>query len=432
MNNPPSVTEIIKLLRKEAPTELPNALLAQEARKIQKNKLKLGPLVFNNLPTSRRSVINGTGILLHTNLGRAPLGQAVIDRINNVLAGYTNLEMDLQTGERGGRTAYLDVLFECLNQKYKPVWVNNNAAAVLLCLSTLKKTTGLTRMIISRGELVEIGGGFRVPEIMKEAGFDLIEVGTTNKTRLEDYKNALSEAPGVICCVHPSNFVMQGFVESVEPKNLIPLCSEFKVPLLYDAGTLDADEIRKLPDGFDFVSISTDKTLGGPQGGLIMAKPDVYKSLLKNPLYRALRLDKLSLTALEVTFEAHADKTDRLVLPISQMLNTNLKTLQERVREMMKLPLQNFKLVEAFCQSSWGGGALPGQTWESVGISIIPIKKANDQHQKITTYLRQNNPSVLASIVNGEVTINLTTVLSHQLEAVKKAIRNLDIKLFMV
>lgn len=114
------------------------------------------------------------------------------------------------------------------------------------------------------------------------------------------------------------------------------------------------------------------------------------------------------------------------------MLNTNLKTLQERVREMMKLPLQNFKLVEAFCQSSWGGGALPGQTWESVGISIIPIKKANDQHQKITTYLRQNNPSVLASIVNGEVTINLTTVLSHQLEAVKKAIRNLDIKLFMV
>jgi L-seryl-tRNA(Ser) seleniumtransferase len=442
---PPSVHEIAKLIGRQTGDQNPSpAVTMREARKLQKRWNKLmaaGDFTkgltkdltksLNSLPGPRRPVINATGILLHTNLGRAPLGRATLERLTQVLAGYSNLEVHLHSGERGGRTAYLDALFETLAGAYKPIWVNNNAAAVLLSLNTLKKQTGLSKMIISRGELVEIGGGFRVPEIMSEAGFELIEVGTTNKTRLNDYVNALKKTKGVICSVHPSNFVMRGFAESVKPEELISVAKKFKVPLIYDAGTMTGDEMRRLQTGFDCVTVSTDKTLGSVQGGLIMAKPKLQIEILKNPLYRAFRLDKLSLTALEVAFEAHAEKTDRKTLPFSQMFYTTKDELGRRAEALQnstRAVLKNFDLKLVDCTASVGGGALPGEELPSIGIAVVPRHKTAGTPQKIVNVLRKGSPAVLASVVNSYATLNLLTILDWQLPEVAQALGRLDEK----
>lgn len=421
----PSVTDIVKAMKEKGLSdERSEAVLTTAAKRIQKTFALSGKLEFLDfLPERKRPVINGTGILLHTNLGRAPLGQAVLARLNENLTGYTNLEMNLEKGERGGRTAYLDALFESLTEHYKPVWVNNNAAGVLLSLNTIKKMTGLSRVIVSRGELVEIGGGFRVPEIMSDSGFELVEVGTTNKTRLADFEEALQKGPAAVCRVHPSNFVIQGFVESVPPEDLIGLCKTYGAPLIYDAGTLDAEELRHLREGFDLVTLSTDKTLGGAQGGLIAAKPEIQKALLKNPFYRALRLDKMSLLALEVAFEAHADRHDRKTLPLREMLYTDPEVLRERATRI-KNEIQGtaFTLEIVSCEASLGGGTWPGETRKSFGLAI----QSKMQENQIAQILRRGRPSLVISIVDGKPVINLASVPKDQLPAIATALRGLD------
>lgn len=422
---PPSVQLLAETIQKMLPAPVPRPVRLKLAKKIQKNWT--GSVEKDHvldLPQRRQPVINATGIILHTNLGRAPLGEAVLQRLQEVLAGYSNLEMNLATGERGSRTNYLDTLFETLTSHYKPVWVNNNAAAVLLALSSIKKRTGLSKMIISRGELVEIGGGFRVPEIMKEAGFELIEVGTTNKTTLKDYKSALKKEVAVVCCVHPSNFKIMGFTETVNPSDLISVCEKFGAPLLYDAGTLDAEEIRKLPAGFDAVTISTDKTLGAAQGGLIMAKAKFQKEILKNPFYRALRLGKLSLVALEANLEAHVEKQDRKSVPVSNLFHTDIKELHGRAEMLLKIVFKNLSLTKVSTQASLGGGSWPGETWPSVGLQITPLKKISANH--IVDRLRKQKPVVIASVQNNLAELNLASILWPDLEKLANALKTLD------
>lgn len=427
---PPSVNEITKLIKNLTETQNPSsAIVKKEAKKVQKEWDLIGELRdFNYLPSPRKDVINGSGILLHTNLGRAPLGQKVIDRISRTLTGYVDLEIDLNTGERGGRTHYLDELATSFIPHYKTAWVNNCAAAVLLSLNTLKKTTGLDCIIISRGELVEIGGGFRVPEIMEEAGLKLIEVGTTNKTRLSDYKDALKKGEAIIGKIHPSNFTMEGFTESVSIEDLIPLAEKFECPLFFDAGTMTSDELRRLPQGITCITMSTDKTLGSTQGGLILSPPKTQKKILKNPLYRALRLDKISITALEVAFEAHAEKNERRILPLFEMLHTSTTTLNERAQEITKIELKNFRLEVAPCDASLGGGA-QSENIKSLGLRLVPNENSRFSPIRIVEGLRKGSPIILATIVQNYATINLLTVLPWQMEALKSALRNLDTRI---
>lgn len=427
---PPSVSAItteIKNKLTESPRPSP-ALIRNEAKRLQKRWNTISKMKnLAELPSPRRAVINGTGIFLHTNLGRAPLGDKVIDRITSIMKGYVNLELDLATGKRGGRTTYLDALFGTLVRHYEPVWVNNNAAAVLLGLNTLKKLTGFSRLVISRGELVEIGGGFRVPEIMEEAGFQLLEIGTTNKTRIVDYERILKKEKAVVCAVHPSNFVMHGFTENVKPADLINVCKTHNVPLIYDAGTMSSEQLRKLPKGFDMITLSTDKTLGGIQGGLIAAKPKIQKALLSNPFYRALRLDKISLTALEVAFEEHAEKSERQTLPLIQMMFRSQSEIKTKAFEISKNSFNTFILKVVDCQASVGGGSLPGETKPSHGLAIETRFKVNSQ--KVIQFLRQGCPAVLPSIVGGYATINMATLLPWEEPDLRDALSGLDKKL---
>ncbi len=427
---PPSVNEITKLIKNLTEPQNPSvAIIKKEAKKVQKEWALIGELQnFDYIPSPRKVVINGTGILLHTNLGRAPLGQKVLERLCQSLSGYVDLEIDLSTGERGHRTRYLDELASSFIPYYKTAWVNNCAGAVLLALNTLRKATKLDRIIISRGELVEIGGGFRVPDIMEEAGLKLIEVGTTNKTRLSDYKEALKKEPGIIGKIHPSNFSMEGFTESVAIEDLKTLAEKYEVPLFFDAGTMDSNELRRVPSGMSCITLSTDKTLGSTQGGLILAPQKIQKKILKNPLYRALRLDKISLIALEVAFEAHAEKNERKVLPFAEMLNTPLDALNLRAQEFLKIEFKNFRLEAAPCAANIGGGA-QGQDVPSVGIKIIPKENSKRSPIRIIDGLRQGSPIILASVVHNYATINLLTVLPWQQEPLKEALRNLDTRM---
>ena len=435
---PPSVLKIAELIRAtSASTNLNEAIILKEAKKLQKNWAGSSPPhAYLHLPRAKKPVINGTGIILHTGLGRAPLGSHVIERINQTLSSYIDLEFDLQTGKRGKRTAYLDALFETLNSFYKPVWTNNCASAVLLTLSTLKKTGLYQSVIMSRGEMVEIGGGFRIPEIMEEAGLKILEVGTTNRTSLKDFEKALKKwGPAIVCRVSPSNFTIEGFTESVEPFKLSTLCKKYRSPLLYDAGTLNGDELKRLPKGFDFVMSSCDKTFGGPQGGLICTTIKWQKLVLENPLFRAFRLEKISLVALEAALECHAMKTDRERIPVSHMLNSNLAQLEERVSRLLeKSDYKNFNLAKVSCVGSLGGGSTAHAKLPSLGLQIRP--KTDDEKRGISTVsfsaanivrrLRLGHTSLLLTVTDTFPTINLMTVFKDQDAKLLEALQHLD------
>ncbi|MCC6277501.1 MAG: L-seryl-tRNA(Sec) selenium transferase [Oligoflexia bacterium] len=424
-NLPPSVQKIVEFLKADNP-EIAASVLKSRARELQENWTGWGAATHALKSEPIKKVINTTGILLHTNLGRAPLGNQLLEKVFKKMNGYSNLELDLNTGKRGSRTSYLDAVVESLIPHYSPIWVNNNAAGVLLVLSTIKKATTLQSVILSRGELVEIGGGFRIPEIMKESGFNILEVGTTNRTRLSDYEMAVSKEPAVIGCVHPSNFVIEGFTESVNPMDLIPLAQKRSVPLFYDVGSMSFQELIRIPKGFDFVMLSTDKTLGGPQGGLILARKPWDRKLKENPLYRAFRLDKLSLALLEEVFGAYSNKTDRALVPISQMLALTRNELESRLRVISSMVFKNLKIMKTRASMSFGGGSWPGESWESAALELTsPLLST----QEITHLLRTGEPALLTTIRDEKVLMCLQTILNEDWDHFVLAIKRLDEKL---
>jgi L-seryl-tRNA(Ser) seleniumtransferase len=272
---------------------------------------------IDDLRRSRiQPVINGTGIIIHTNFGRSPLGPAVVQTLGEIAANYTNLEFDLNTGERGGRAGYLEHHLAILCQAEAATVVNNCAAALILALRHFASKPPRLKVIISRGELVQIGGGFRIPEILESAGCVLREVGTTNKTTIDDYRRAIDDRSGMILRVHQSNFYMGGFVESPTTKELADLAHEADVPFLFDIGsgaTFDTSSLggnereptaaEAITDGADLVTFSGDKLLGGPQAGIVAGRREYVSVLKKDPFFRALRCDKLILAALQATVE---------------------------------------------------------------------------------------------------------------------------------
>ncbi len=369
-------------------------------------------------------VINATGVVIHTNLGRAPLAEEAIQAMVEVARRYNNLEFDVLQGERGSRHSHVRDLLQNLSGAEDAVVVNNNAAAVLLCLSTLARGK---EVIVSRGELIEIGGSFRIPEIMEFSGARLREVGTTNRTHLRDYRTAINEQTAVILKVHPSNYKIIGFTSEVELPALRELCTEFHLPLMFDmgSGNLLADPAAALRDeitvpeavqqGVDIITFSGDKLIGGPQAGIILGKADLINRIARNPLARALRIDKLTLAALERTFRMYCYDADyRNQIPVLHMLSVSESVLKRRAqaiaRELKKcgLPLEISVTTDS---SKIGGGAYPVQDFPTWVVSLQPQTMSAAEFE---SGLRACRPPIIARITKDRVILDMRTLFPEE------------------
>jgi L-seryl-tRNA(Ser) seleniumtransferase len=362
-------------------------------------------------------VINATGVIVHTNLGRAPLAAAAIERIAGVARGYTNLEFDLARGERGSRTEHAAPLLTTLTGAEAALVVNNNAAAVLLTLTALAKGR---EVIISRGELVEIGGGFRVPEVMAQSGAILREVGTTNRTRIADYTSAVGERTALILRVHRSNFRMDGFVEQPTLAALVDAGRRLGVPVVEDRGSGSlADDIEDEPSlrsslaaGASLVCFSGDKLLGGPQAGVIVGQRALIEQLRTHPLMRALRVDKLTLAALEGTLIEYLAGREAATVPIARMMAQTVDAIEERARAIGEMLGQaGWRVALVSGMSAIGGGSAPGVELPTV---LLAIARADHSASDLEARLRALDPPVIARIVDDRVVLDLRTVLEDE------------------
>jgi L-seryl-tRNA(Ser) seleniumtransferase len=381
---------------------------------------------------SLRRVVNGTGVVLHTNLGRAPLANAAIEAMTAVARGFSNLEYDLDVGARGSRYVHCTALLRELTGAEDALVVNNCAAALVLVLDTLAHGRDA---IVSRGELIEIGGSFRIPEIMEKSGARLVEVGTTNRTHLDDYRRALTAESGIVVKVHRSNFAIAGYVAEASAAELASFARERGLPLLHDLGSglliplhqlglsgepTAADAIRS---GATIVTMSADKLLGGPQAGLILGPRALLERIRKNPLTRSYRVDKLTLAALEATLALYRDPQIALrEVPVLAQLAASLDALRaraERIVRAIDAPIAR-SVVVADSEASVGGGAFPTTKIPSVALVLDGSSTAIERR------LRANDPPVVARIVDDRVLIDLRTVFpvdeSPLIEAIRAAL----------
>ena len=368
-----------------------------------------------------RSVINATGVVLHTNLGRAPLAPEAIDAAAGIAGGYSNLELQLADGERGSRQDHIEGLLRELTGAEAAMAVNNNAAAVLLTLAAI---AGGGEVVISRGQLVEIGGSFRIPEIMELSGASLVEVGTTNRTRLADYTAAIGPRTAALMVVHQSNFRTVGFVETVPVRDLARLAADRGIPLIDDlgsgamAGIEDEPAIdERLRAGADVVCFSADKLLGGPQAGIVAGRTDLVERCRRHPLARALRLDKLQLAALEATLRLHRDRGPES-LPALAMLAADESTLRRRA-ESIAAGAGSAAAIERG-ESRPGGGTLPLSRLEGPVCAVDPGELGADA---LSALLREADPPVIARIEHGSVILDPRTMTDAEAEAAGEAVR---------
>lgn len=373
--------------------------------------------ILNKLNTkSLRPVINATGVIVHTNLGRAPLASVAIDAIRDVASGYSNLEYNLSTGTRGSRHDHCSKLLCKLTGAEDALVVNNCAAALVLALNTFAEHR---EVIISRGELVEIGGSFRVPDIMERSNAKLVEVGTTNRTHLKDYEGAVTQHTGAIVSVHRSNFVQKGFVSTVNPSELVPLAEKNKIPLIHDFGSGLMIDLSKwglfgeptvldaIKDNASVVLMSGDKLLGGPQAGIILGKKEYVKRMRENQLARALRVDKLTLSALEATLKLYYE-TEVAVheIPILNMITTPVEVIRNRAERMVaRLMRFGYDVCILESESTIGGGAFPDSKIPSFAVGI-----RNTDPNELDNKLRHANAPVVGRIINDVYQLDLRSV----------------------
>ncbi len=391
----------------------------------------LAALAQDAAPGLRR-VINATGIVVHTNLGRAPLAEAAIAAAAEAARGGCNLEFDLAAGRRGGRGAAAEALLCRLTGAEAALAVNNNAAAMLLALAALAGPQ--TEVIVSRGELVEIGGGFRIPDIVAQGGAQLVEVGTTNKTRLADYAAAITPRTRILLKVHQSNFRIVGFTAEAALAELAGLARAHGLLLLDDLGSgtlgrlpgslaqLEPTVRESLAAGTDLVAFSGDKLLGGPQAGLLAGAAEVVGRLRRHPLLRALRLDKMTLAALEATLRLHTDPAGAAAeIPVLRMLAQTPAELHVRAEALCAL-LAGYCTAEA-CASVGhaGGGALPGQDIASAAVRIAAPGRSPDA---LAAALRAQHPAVVGRIHDGRLTLDMLTVTDAELDDLAQAVRH--------
>jgi L-seryl-tRNA(Ser) seleniumtransferase len=378
-----------------------------------------------------RRVVNATGIPLHTNLGRAPLAPGAAAAVAAAAQAYSNLELDLSTGKRGNRLAPVCAKLELLTDAEASLVVNNNASALLLALDTLARGK---QVVVSRGELVEIGGSFRVPDIMERAGVELVEAGTTNRTHPADYANAIGPDTALLLKVHRSNFELSGFVAEASLGQLAEIGAAHGVPVVEDlgSGTLIDLSDRGFPAeiyaparlglGADVVCFSGDKLLGGPQAGLLLGSRREIDAMRKNPLARALRIDKLSLAALDWTLEAYLDGRAEREIPVLRQLLTPLDELEERARaladRLAKQPDVTDRTVTTTRDRSFvGGGSLPGFELDSWVVTVRSSKHAD----RVAEALREGPRPVLARVRDGAVVLDVRTLLEGDEDIVEAA-----------
>ena len=377
--------------------------------------------------------INATGVVLHTNLGRAPLAAAAADRTAQIAAAYTNLEYDLEAGSRGRRHVHAERLLCAVTGAERAIVVNNAAAAALLALSALCRGR---EVIVSRGELVEIGGGFRVPEVLAQSGALLREVGTTNRTRVSDYAAAIGDRTAAILRVHPSNFHIEGFTERPALQELAALAARFAVPLIEDLGSGWLGLIEGLPGtqaeptvrqslqaGVNLVVFSGDKLLGGPQAGIIVGREDLVSKLSSHPLMRALRVDKMTYAALEATLQLWAGDESRHSIPIVRMLAATKPEIEARARAIVQALASDADLSCRIIDgnSTVGGGSAPGST---IVTSLLELESTALSASALAARLRSGTRPVIARIENDRVVLDLRTVLPEKDEALIQALKS--------
>lgn len=371
-------------------------------------------------------VINGTGVIIHTNLGRAPLSRATADAIRDVGRNYNNIELDLDTGERGRRGAYLERCLALLCEAEAATVVNNCAAALILILKHLANGDR-NEVVISRGELVEIGGGFRVPEIMEASGAKLREVGATNRTALADYENAIGPKTGMLLKVHRSNFWMDGFVSEPSTEELVELGRRLGIPVVEDLGSgamIQTDALAPIPHeptaaevlkrGVDLVCVSGDKLFGGPQAGIIAGRADLVAGLKKEPFFRALRCDKLILTGLQEVVTEYLNQTGDSVpdLPLTRMLSIDAeKDLRPRAQQLLEKLASHLDIAIGQGTARCGGGTMPKAEIPSITLDIRP---ADGSLKKLARQLRDGNPAVIGYTSDDCFKIDLRTVFPEQ------------------
>lgn len=378
-------------------------------------------------------VINATGIVIHTNLGRVPMAEVAVEAAAQAARNYTNLEMDLETGKRGRRGGTVGHLLTTITGAESALIVNNNAAAVLLALSTIAKDGDV---IVSRGEMVEIGGGFRITDVIQQSGARMVEVGSTNKTRLEDYAHEVRSSTKVLLKVHPSNFKISGFTEETTVSELSGLARNVGVLVMNDLGSgslMDLTEFglshettasEMVSAGADIVTVSGDKLLGGPQCGIILGRKELISAMGSNPLFRAVRADKMTLAALEATLELYMDRTTiSYKLPTLKMLLQSSDALRGRLNRMVSRLCTVVGLEATICDSSTfvGGGALPMEPQETV---VLRIRNERLKPDDISKRLRTNNPPIISMIKGGYIVIDLRTVQPEDDLCVELALAN--------
>jgi len=428
----PAVTDAVRTVLGSLRNEIAAGRL--DAEKLRQALTRLVEAVEEELHRalghSLTKVINATGVILHTNLGRAPLAASALEHIRETAEGYSNLEFDVEAAERGKRDVHVDRLFRKLLGDVSTIVVNNNAAAVLLALNTLAEGA---EVIVSRGELVEIGGSFRIPDVMAKSNAILREVGTTNRTRISDYERAITDKARLLLRVHRSNFEITGFTEQVALQELVQLARQRNIPLIEDLGSglLDLDSLRvdgepavldSLRAGVDVVTYSGDKLLGGPQAGILSGRADLIERMRSNSLFRALRVDKLTYAALEATLMAYV-QGDHERIPVLRLLRLQKPEIARRAQAVVeRLSPSRLSIEPIDGESLIGGGAAPSAVLPTC---LLSLRSDRLSAQEISARLLASVPPVVTRVEEGCVLLDLRTVFPEQDQLVVEALRQI-------
>ena len=434
----PAVVEAVRLVLAQLREQVTTGNLAnEEAVQLALSNLHeaASRQLRRALEFSLRPVINATGVILHTNLGRAPLPESALKRISEVAGRYSNLEFDISAGERGKRDVHVERLFSrLLNQEgisgIRTVVVNNCAAAVMLALNTLAEGG---EVVVSRGELVEIGGSFRVPDVMAKSGAVLREVGTTNRTRIGDYERAINEKTRLLLRVHRSNFAIVGFTEQPSLEDLAALGRKHNIPVMEDLGggallplrSLGVNEsglLESLRAGVDVVTYSGDKMLGGPQAGMLSGREDLIRKIRSNPLFRALRVDKLTYAALEATLMEYVRQNYDAV-PFARMVRLRADEVKQRAEAMQKdlASAAHLQVDVVPGESLIGGGSAPTSTLPTFLLAITAKSLSADE---LAARLRAHDPAIVGRVEEGRLLLDLRTVFAEEAPEILRALLN--------
>ena len=448
----PAVDEVLTTLSRSIPMEVfPHELVVDCIRK-EVEAARTTILEDNTAPTeeeianrtlrrlqaqaepSLKQVINATGVILHTNLGRSALAPQAVTAVENAAKGYSTLEYDLTTMQRGSRHSHCEELICTLTGAEAAIAVNNNAAAVMMVLNEFARNR---QAVISRGELIEIGGSFRIPDIMDFSNAHMVEVGTTNKTHLSDYQNAITENTGALLKVHTSNFKIMGFCEEVSLEEMVELGHQHNIPVIYDLGSGamvrlsdygiqdEPNVLDSVKSGADIISFSGDKLLGGPQAGIIIGRREYIEAMKKNPLTRAFRIDKLTLAALEATLREYLDPQEVI------HRNPTLRMITATMDDLVPMGQQLLEALQKVCDGSYrvtltedfgqvGGGSVPTQMIRSSVVAVEPTRISLDL---LETRLREHDPlPVIARISKDRLLLDVRTIESRHFDYVAQSI----------